>query len=101
MTDPLWRPSIEKTASTNLTAFTKKLEQDYALSLQDYDALHRFSLEAKEAFWTAVWDFAGIIAESRGTRVLVDGDKMPGAQFFPDAKLNFAENLLRLSLIHI
>ena len=95
MTDPLWRPSIEKTASTNLTAFTKKLEQDYALSLQDYDALHRFSLESKEAFWTAVWDFAGIIAESRGTRVLVDGDKMPGAQFFPDAKLNFAENLLR------
>jgi len=95
VTEPLWRPSTEKTASANLTAFTKKLEQDHALSLPDYDALHRFSLASKEAFWTAVWDFAGVIAESRGTRVLVDGDKMPGAQFFPDATLNFAENLLR------
>ena len=96
VTDSLWRPSTEKIASANLTAFIKKLEQDHALSLPDYDALHWFSLESKEAFWTAVWDFAGVVAESRGARVLVDGDKMPGAQFFPDATLNFAENLLRL-----
>ena len=48
-----------------------------------------------EDFWTAVWDDCGVIAETRGERVLADGDKMPGARFFPDARLNFAENHLR------
>src|SRR5690606_33272077 len=48
------------------------------------------------AFWPLVWDFCGLIGE-RGERVLVDGDRMPGARFFPDARLNFAENLLKKS----
>jgi acetoacetyl-CoA synthetase len=52
-------------------------------------------VERKEDFWTAIWDICGVLAETRGDRILVDGDKMPGAQFFPDARLNFAENLLR------
>ena len=55
----------------------------------------RFSVEEPEAFWSAVWDFCGVKAETRGERVLVDADKMPGARFFPDARLNYAENLLR------
>jgi acetoacetyl-CoA synthetase len=60
----------------------------------DYEALHQWSLKHVEQLWSHVWDFGKVIGE-KGSRVLVDGDKMPGAQFFPDAKINFAENLLR------
>ncbi len=51
-------------------------------------------MEQPEAFWSLLWDFCGVRAETRGSRVLVDGGKMPGARFFPDARLNYAENLL-------
>ncbi len=59
-----------------------------------YHALWRWSIEDQEAFWSAAWDWFGIVGE-RGGRVLFDGDRMPGARYFPDARLNFAENLLR------
>jgi acetoacetyl-CoA synthetase len=61
----------------------------------DYRALHRFSVENLEAFWAAVWDYCGIIAPYRGGPVLLHPAAMPGARFFPEASLNFAENLLR------
>jgi acetoacetyl-CoA synthetase len=64
------------------------------LDLNDYDALHRWSVEDRESFWGLAWDHCGIVG-NRGERVLADGDRMPGASFFPDARLNFAENLLR------
>ena len=92
---PLWQPSADQVAATTLTAFMKELESRYGVSLPDFAALHAFSVAEAEKFWDAFWDFAGIVAETKGERVLTDGDKMPGAQFFPDAKLNFAENLLR------
>ncbi len=60
----------------------------------DYSGLHRWSLARRAAFWSRVWEFCGVIGE-RGARTLVDGGKMPGARWFPDARLNFAENLLR------
>ena len=56
--------------------------------------MHRWSIEDRAAFWSLLWDFCGVIGE-RGGPALVDGDKMPGASFFPDARLNYAENLLR------
>jgi acetoacetyl-CoA synthetase len=61
----------------------------------DYEALYDWSVREPEKFWLSMWDFAAIIAETQGQRVVVDGDKMPGAQWFPDARLNYAENLLR------
>jgi len=95
MTQPLWQPSAERVAQANITAFTGILEARHGVSLPDFAALHAFSVNEAEKFWDAFWDYAGIIAETKGERVLADGDKMPGAQFFPDARLNFAENLLR------
>jgi acetoacetyl-CoA synthetase len=92
---PLWQPSPARIAASNLKAFMAEAERRTNLKLPDYAALWRWSIEAPEAFWTLVWDYCGIKAETRGQRVVVDGDKMPGAQFFPDARLNFAENLLR------
>ncbi len=95
MTAPLWQPSPERIADANLTAFMARVERDWGVALDDYDALHDWSVAELEKFWTSVWDFCGVVAETRGTRVLVDGDKMPGAKWFPGARLNFAENLLR------
>jgi acetoacetyl-CoA synthetase len=86
---PLWEPSPERAAQTNLARFMAKAGQAGA----SYEELHRWSIDNREQFWELVWDFCGVKGE-KGARRLVDGDRMPGAKFFPDARLNFAENLL-------
>lgn len=95
MDKPLWQPSEERIKSSNLYAFMQQAKADWGVDAKDYFDLYDWSVEEMEKFWATVWDFCGVIAETRGERVLVDGDRMPGAKFFPDAKLNFAENLLR------
>ena len=91
----LWQPSAGQIQSARLTAFTNLAADKYGADGSSYADLHAWSVRHREAFWSAVWDFCGVIASERGERVLLDGDKMPGARFFPDARLNFAENLLR------
>ena len=92
-TSLLWKPSPGRIARARLTQFASALAAAHGTAYPDYASLWRWSIEHKEAFWTAVWDYAGVVGE-RGERALVDGEKMPGARFFPDARLNFAENLL-------
>jgi acetoacetyl-CoA synthetase len=82
-------------AQANLTAFAEHLSRAFGFRPDGYDALYEWSIREPEKFWTAVWDFCGVVAGWRGDRVLLDGDRMPGARWFPDARLNFAENLLR------
>ena len=94
-TRPLWRPSEDRIRQTNMVRFMEDVEEDWNVDIRDYAELYRFSIEEKEKFWTSLKDYAGIIAETWGADVLVDADKMPGARWFPDARLNFAENLLR------
>ena len=94
VSEPLWQPSADRIANANITFFTRRLEADWGISLPGYLALHAFSIDEMEKFWSTVWDFCGVVAETKGERILIDSDKMPGAQFFPDARLNFAENLL-------
>jgi acetoacetyl-CoA synthetase len=91
---PLWQPSPERARSTQLARFRADAERRFERTLPDSAALHRWSVDRREEFWSAVWDFCGVAGE-RGSRVLLDGDRMPGARWFPDARLNFAENLLR------
>ena len=98
MTQPpaiLWQPSKERIARSNISSFIKLVNKRWQAGVADSEALYDWSVSQPEQFWISVWDFCGVIAENRGDRVLVDGNKMPGAQWFPDAKLNFAENLLR------
>ena len=92
---PLWVPSETRVRDATLTAFRATLEKRWAVSLPDYDAMHRFSLEEMESFWISIWEFMGVVGDRRTDTVIVDGDKMPGARFFPDAVLNFAENLMQ------
>jgi len=92
---PLWIPSEKRKSGSNLRRFMNEVEISDGLPLQSYADILEFSTEKPEAFWLKLWEFCGVKAETRGKRVLIDGDKMPGGRFFPDAKLNYAENLLR------
>jgi acetoacetyl-CoA synthetase len=77
-----------------MMAFMDRVNRRHSLSLADYDSLHRWSVAAPELFWNEIWDFCDVVGD-KGERLAVDLDRMPGARFFPDATLNFAENLLR------
>jgi acetoacetyl-CoA synthetase len=77
-----------------LTAFTRRLSGRARREFPDYAALHRYSIEQKGAFWEAVWDWCGVIGD-RGSRAAADLDRMPGASFFPEARISFAANLLK------
>jgi acetoacetyl-CoA synthetase len=92
----LWAPSRDRIAASNLTRFAAYASEHGSLEPgADYAALHRWSITAPEEFWSAVWDFMKVSASRRGAQVLEHGDRLPGAHWFPDARLNFAENLLR------
>ena len=93
MAAPLWTPTRERIANANITAFARRVETRHRVVLPDYDHLWRWSIDHPEAFWREVWEDGGVIG-APGARTLVDGDRMPGARFFPEATLNFAENLL-------
>ena len=92
--DPLWTPSADRIARARLTAFIDHVTSASGIPIRHYLDLHDFSVQRPTDFWRAMWDFGGIVGEP-GERVAIDLDRMPGARFFPDARLNFAENVLR------
>src|SRR6266487_492388 len=92
---PLWQPSEERIEEANLTRFARQAIRDWKLCINTYRDFYRWTTDRPEQFWESLWKFAGVRASRKGERVLVDGDRMPGAKWFPDARLNFAENLLR------
>ena len=61
----------------------------------DYKTLHSWSVEYPEKFWGSIWDFFAVVARTEGNSTLEDGNKLPGARWFPEARFNYAENLLR------
>jgi acetoacetyl-CoA synthetase len=77
-----------------MTAFMRAAEARYGVAARDYATLYPFSCNRLDDFWRLVWEFCGVIG-TMGERVVEHADRMPGARFFPDATLNFAENLLR------
>ena len=96
MDKPIWEPSKERVERANLSRFMRFVrEQHPHANLHDYRALYDFSIRNPEKFWIQVWEFCGIKATGDHERVLVDADRMPGATWFPDVRLNFAQNLLR------
>ena len=94
MNEPLWQPTPERIARSNLTAFMRWIREREGVTLTAYADLYDWSVREPERFWTAIWSFCGVIG-NRGKRVLDDKHRMPGARWFADARLNFAENLLR------
>jgi len=90
---PSWQPSPERAASSALAAFARLARERFGVA-DGYAALHAWSCAAPEQFWPLVWDTLGIVGD-RGERVVEPGATMADARFFPDARLSFAENLLR------
>ena len=86
--EPLWSPSPNRIAKARVTALAREL------GCSGYLALHRYSIEHKEAFWFRIWELCGVIGRP-GDTVLRYPDAMPGAVWFPEGEINFAENLLR------
>jgi len=93
---PLWTPSPERVSSSKIMDFARRASQLAGRDLADSDRLHKWSIDQPEDFWSLVWDYCGVIGEKDG-RIAADREKMPGARFFPDAKLNIAENMLQFT----
>ena len=91
MPAPLWTPPPERVAGAALTRFAAPL----GFAPPDYAALHRWSIEQRGEFWQAAWDFCGVVGDRGSRAALEDGHRFPGSRWFPGARLNFAENLLR------
>ena len=91
---PIWTPSLFRIADANLTRFLAQAAAR-GVAVTDSESLYRWSVDQPAAFWEAVWDFAGVVGDRGTGPALVDGSRMPGARWFPGARLNFAENLLR------
>lgn len=93
---PLWTPSEDFKNAQPLSRFMTWLSEREGTTFPDVDALHVWSVENRDKFWSAIWDFCGVEGE-KGEHALIDDGRMLEARFFPDARLNFAQNLLRQS----
>jgi len=91
---PLWAPSSQQVEASNMSDFARHVAENEGIEFPDYEALHAWSCETGGKFWSYLWDHVGIVGD-KGDRIVIDEDQMPGAQYFPDAKLNYAENLLK------
>ena len=97
MRQPLWVPSEEQLRDANLTRFIGYVNKTFALDCRSYPDIYKWSVTNASDFWAAVWDYSGIVCSRRFDKVVDDLAKFPGAHWFPGARLNFAENLLRHS----
>ena len=105
-TSPLWTPPPDRVARANLTDFIAAVRREYAADVGDYRSLYRWSITSPDRFWPAVWRFCGVIATEQtgrepweavgvGLDRMAPPDPAKGPRWFPGARLNFAENLLR------
>ena len=99
--EPLWTPSPERIADSQLTQFMNQVEERYNLTLYSYFDLYRWSIEKPNQFWSAVWSFCDIKASQPFEEALVDGDKFPGASWFTGSQLNFTAHSFQNSFINI
>jgi acetoacetyl-CoA synthetase len=86
--NPLWTPDPATLGETRMAQFMQ------ATAHARYADLWRWSIDQPAVFWSKIWDFCGVVGE-KGQQILIDGDMMPGARWFPEARLNYAENLLQ------
>jgi len=95
----LWRPSRERVDRAALTRFAAQVRERHGVEVDDYEALWRWSVEQLEDFWALVWDVFDVLA-SRPSDAVLTSRAMPGARWFPGARLNLAENVLRVRGAH-
>jgi len=101
MGEPIWTPPAERVAAANLTRFAAYARDNHGAPAGDYPALWRWSVDERERFWSAVMEFAGVLHTPGTAPVLQHRERMPGAVWFEDTRLNFAENLLARDDDHV
>ena len=90
----VWSPSDKRVKSSQMHKFMQNINKKYNINLSSFSELHTWSIENKTQFWELIWDFFDIIG-SKGTKPYIDPlNKMPGSKFFPNGKVNYAENML-------
>ena len=94
MSDPIWSPGPARRQTANIRRFMDLAREELDSGISEYSDLHRYSIDHPAEFWRTVWEFCEVVGYP-GATVVTDIDKMPGAKWFPAARLNFAENLLR------
>jgi acetoacetyl-CoA synthetase len=95
MRQPLWVPSAERQAASNISRFIDELNRTHDFHISNYQELYDWSVNEISDFWAAMWEFAGIKYSTPYDVVIKNIRRFPGAKWFPRARLNFAENLLR------
>ena len=95
MSQPLWTPSPERIEQTNVTSLINKINADWDVSLTNSEHLHQFSVTEMEKFWRSLIEYAELNGETWTGPELVDRNKLPGAKWFPEARFNYAENILK------
>ena len=101
MREPLWLPSEERIRQANLTRFIEFINRKHNLQIRTYAQLYEWSVTEIAGFWAAVWEFSELQASRSSDKVVKDLRQFPGAKWFPGARLNFAENLLRYRDDHL
>jgi acetoacetyl-CoA synthetase len=95
MRQPLWIPSVERMQNANITRFINRANHTHHLRIKTYSELYDWSINEIADFWAMMWEFADIKHSHAYDAVVEDINQFPGAKWFPGARLNFAENLLR------
>ena len=95
MSQPLWTPSPERIEQTNVTSLINKINADWDVSITNSVNLHQFSVTEMEKFWRSLIEYAELNGETWTGPELVDRNKLPGAKWFPEARFNYAENILK------
>lgn len=90
----LWQPTAEQIQSARMTDFLQQVNQQFEQSLANYHDLHTWSVQHSDQFWRYIWDYFDVIGNP-GSTIVEHPERIPGATWFPQARLNFAENLLR------
>jgi acetoacetyl-CoA synthetase len=91
----LWQPSEQAIEQAQVTQFARQIIRKRRLEASSYPEFYQWTVDNPEEFWSDLWESCGVVASRKGSTVLVDGDKMPGARWFPEARLNLGENLMR------
>ena len=91
---PLWRPNEQQIADANITGFMQRATRFTGRAIDTYEDLWNWSVDDIEGFWSLLWSYGSVLGD-RSADVVDGADKMPGASWFPKARLNYAQNLLR------
>lgn len=94
---PMWTPAPDAMKRTQIGKFIRAVAERCGVEIKDYQELHRWSVQNRADFWSLVWDFCGVKSSIKGEEILRGGDAMTGSTWFPKARLNYAENLLRVA----